>query len=186
MARLEVIVDDFTGAEGAKTRQFMGPDGVVREVDLSDDSAAELEEALAPFIAVSRPAGRGPFKKKPHVASASLDPDEEAKIRKWAEKYEPQELRDMATEAGYRDVPQRGRVPIGALQMAYKAEHGTKPAKAKKTVVTVPQTTEQRNAVREWARGQGWDISDRGKISEEILEAFAGAHQNNYDPFSVR
>lgn len=189
MAIRTVLVDDIEGTEGAETREFMGPDGILRAVDLNDQNAAELEEALAPFIAVSRVVGKKPAK-KPHTSSASLSIAEENKIRKWAEKYTPQELRDMARGAGATDVPDRGRVPLQALKVAYDAEHGRpsgKPAKVapRKTVVTTPQTTEQRNAVREWARNQGWEVSSRGRLSPEILEAFNEAHQNNYDPFKV-
>lgn len=31
-------------------------------------------------------------------------------------------------------------------------------------------------AVREWARGNGYDVSDRGRISAAIREAFEAAH----------
>ncbi len=31
-------------------------------------------------------------------------------------------------------------------------------------------------AVREWARGQGWDVSDRGRISTEVMDAYTAAH----------
>ena len=122
MAKLEMIVDDLDNSEDAQTRQFMGPDGVLREIDLTDQNAEALEEALAPFIAVSRPAGRK-LHQKPHTASVSLDPEEEETIREWAAEYTPQELRDMARTAGARGVPDRGRVPLACLKVAYDAEH---------------------------------------------------------------
>lgn len=31
-------------------------------------------------------------------------------------------------------------------------------------------------AVREWARESGWDISDRGRIPAEVVEAYEAAH----------
>lgn len=31
-------------------------------------------------------------------------------------------------------------------------------------------------AIREWARGQGYEVSDRGRVSAEIREAYAAAH----------
>ena len=30
--------------------------------------------------------------------------------------------------------------------------------------------------IREWARESGWDVSDRGRVSAEIREAYADAH----------
>ncbi|WP_270411176.1 histone-like nucleoid-structuring protein Lsr2 [Microbacterium maritypicum] len=32
------------------------------------------------------------------------------------------------------------------------------------------------NAVREWARGQGLKVSDRGRVSATVLEAYTKAH----------
>jgi Lsr2 len=32
------------------------------------------------------------------------------------------------------------------------------------------------SAVREWARGNGYAVNDRGRISTEVLDAFAAAH----------
>jgi hypothetical protein len=30
--------------------------------------------------------------------------------------------------------------------------------------------------VREWARANGWDVPDRGRVSAEVREAYAAAH----------
>lgn len=38
---------------------------------------------------------------------------------------------------------------------------------------------EQRKAVREWGRKQGWTVSDRGKIPQDLQEAFDEAHQRD-------
>lgn len=35
---------------------------------------------------------------------------------------------------------------------------------------------EQTAAIREWARDQGYEVSDRGRLSGGILEAFQAAH----------
>ncbi len=35
---------------------------------------------------------------------------------------------------------------------------------------------EQNQAIRAWAKGQGLNVSERGRISSEILEAFQKAH----------
>ncbi|MGH3360810.1 MAG: histone-like nucleoid-structuring protein Lsr2 [Nocardioidaceae bacterium] len=31
-------------------------------------------------------------------------------------------------------------------------------------------------AIREWARENGWEVSDRGRVSAEVREAYAAAH----------
>ncbi|MCT7372651.1 histone-like nucleoid-structuring protein Lsr2 [Mycolicibacterium llatzerense] len=35
---------------------------------------------------------------------------------------------------------------------------------------------EQLSAIRQWARKQGYEVSDRGRIKAEIVEAFHAAH----------
>lgn len=30
--------------------------------------------------------------------------------------------------------------------------------------------------IREWARNNGWDVPDRGRVSAEVREAYAAAH----------
>jgi hypothetical protein len=30
--------------------------------------------------------------------------------------------------------------------------------------------------IREWARANGWDVPDRGRVSAEVREAYAAAH----------
>lgn len=35
---------------------------------------------------------------------------------------------------------------------------------------------EQLSAIREWARKNGFDVSDRGRIKAEVLEAFEASH----------
>ncbi|ANA86389.1 nucloid associated Lsr2-like [Gordonia phage OneUp] len=35
---------------------------------------------------------------------------------------------------------------------------------------------EQLKQIREWARGEGYDVSDRGKVPEDVIEAFEAAN----------
>lgn len=37
---------------------------------------------------------------------------------------------------------------------------------------------EQTQAIREWARGEGYSVSERGRIPAQILEAYNNAHAN--------
>ena len=48
---------------------------------------------------------------------------------------------------------------------------GTKPAKG-----NGPASREQLAAIREWARKNGHQVSDRGRIKAEVVEAFEAAH----------
>ena len=46
---------------------------------------------------------------------------------------------------------------------------------AKATVRTTPDR-EQTAAIREWARAAGYEVSERGRLSAAVLEAFEAAH----------
>ena len=61
---------------------------------------------------------------------------------------------NAATEVKDKPAPGRGR----------KTAAGTRPDK------------EQAQAIREWARANGYQVSERGRISVTIQEAFAAAH----------
>ena len=39
-----------------------------------------------------------------------------------------------------------------------------------------PASKEHLAAIREWARKKGYEVSDRGRIKAEIVEAFQAAH----------
>ncbi|MFK4484863.1 Lsr2 family protein [Curtobacterium sp. AB7] len=105
------LVDDLTGAtieDGTgKTVQFSF-DGAHYEIDLSDDNADALREALSDYVAAARKvtgrSGRGSSSSKPRS-----NPDELAKIREWA-------------TANGHDVSSRGRISQ-AVRDAYTAAH---------------------------------------------------------------
>jgi hypothetical protein len=103
------LVDDLDGSEAEETVEF-GLDGAFYEIDLSEDNAERLRDALAEYVEHARrsggrkrPAGRGVVGRAPRTASADR---------------------------------------------------------------------EQNQAMREWARKQGMNISDRGRIPKEVAEAY--------------
>ncbi|MDA3650235.1 Lsr2 family protein [Saccharopolyspora indica] len=49
----------------------------------------------------------------------------------------------------------------------------TKPGKASSTPTTADR--ERNQAIREWARNQGMQVSDRGRIPAEVVEAYDNA-----------
>jgi hypothetical protein len=46
-----------------------------------------------------------------------------------------------------------------------------------RTIVAESRTKEQTRAIREWARANGRDLSDRGRIPTGIIEEFERAHR---------
>jgi len=52
----------------------------------------------------------------------------------------------------------------------------TQGRRAKSSGRTVPTSKERLAAIREWARSNGYDVSDRGRIKADIVEAYDAAH----------
>jgi hypothetical protein len=104
------LVDDLDGSEAEETVEF-GLDGAFYEIDLSEDNAERLRDALADYVGHARRSGG----------------------RKRA---------------------------------------GTRLAVAGRPPRTASADREQNQAMREWARKQGMNISDRGRIPKEVAEAY--------------
>jgi Lsr2 len=116
MAQKTVIqlIDDLDGSEAQGTVSF-GLDGTAYEIELSQVHAAELREAVAPYLAAARRVGRVSGRRtsvRPVAATAPARPtrpdrEQVAAIREWAR------------GQGY-EVKNRGRIP-GAVMEAYNA-----------------------------------------------------------------
>jgi hypothetical protein len=65
--RVVQVVDDLTGAEGARTHRLRWDDHEV-EIDLTEKNAADLEEVLAPYLAAGRPVATDPTGRTPSRA----------------------------------------------------------------------------------------------------------------------
>jgi len=104
------LVDDLDGSEAEETVEF-GLDGAFYEIDLSEDNAERLRDALNEYVEHARRSG-GRKRTGGRVAVA-------------------------------------GRAPR-----------------------TASADREQNQAMREWARKQGMNISDRGRIPKEVAEAY--------------
>jgi hypothetical protein len=104
------LVDDLDGSEAEETVEF-GLDGAFYEIDLSEDNAERLRDALSEYVEHARRQSGG--------------------------------RKRMAGRAG------SGRAP--------------RPASADR---------EQNQAIREWARKQGMNVSDRGRIPKEVTDAY--------------
>jgi len=106
-----VLVDDLDGSEAAETVNF-GLDGASYEIDLSDENATKLREALAVYVGHGRRTG------------------------------------------GRR----RGAAQSGTTTGGKAGASG-------------PSASE----IRAWARGNGFDVPERGRVSSEVREAFLAA-----------
>ena len=109
------FIDDLDGSEASGTFDF-SLDGRQYQIDLSDENAAKLRDALAPFIDAARKAGgrgsgrgRGRSQRQPVATEkpARSSRDETAAIRQWAR------------EHGHQ-ISERGRIPKSVME-AYRA-----------------------------------------------------------------
>lgn len=111
------LVDDLDGSEAQETVSF-GLDGTSYEIDLSEQHAAELRDALAPFVGAARKAG----------GSAS---------------------------SGRRGGGRRGSGGGGSSSSSNR---------------------DRTAQIRAWAREQGMEVNERGRISNKIVQAYEAAH----------
>lgn len=57
------------------------------------------------------------------------------------------------------------------------AEKGTRVARKKARRASAPSSSSEENArIRQWAKDNGYEVGDRGRISAEIRQAYADAH----------
>ncbi len=105
-----VLVDDIDGSDAEETVSF-ALDGVDYEIDLSDQHAGELRNAISLYIGHARRTG------------------------------------------GRRKSGRRASTPAAA------DDGGTSAAE-----------------IRAWARENGWDVPERGRVSAEVREAYAAAN----------
>jgi Lsr2 len=104
-----VLFDDIDGGEADETVTF-ALDGVAYEIDLTAAHAAELREAVAPWIGHGRrQATRGGGATRTTTTRRGGDRAQLAKIREWAK------------ESGFK-ISERGRIPGNVLE-AYEAAH---------------------------------------------------------------
>jgi hypothetical protein len=105
-----ILEDDLDGSEATETVSF-GLDGTNYEIDLNDENATALREALATYVGHGRKVSgtRRAARRSNGAASASSDGASAKEIREWA--------RDNGHE-----VPERGRIP-GEVREAFEAAH---------------------------------------------------------------
>jgi hypothetical protein len=116
-----VLEDDLDGSEAAETVSF-GLDGTSYEIDLNEDNAAALREALATYVGharkvsgTRRSGGSGGGRRSGGGGSSSSNGSSSNGGAS------AKEIRDWARENGY-EVPDRGRVSA-EVREAYDAAH---------------------------------------------------------------
>ena len=100
------LIDDLTGDKADETVNF-ALDGVAYEIDLTEENATKLREALGTWVEKSRRVGG---RRARGTATSRSSSNDSARIREWAR------------EAGY-EVPDRGRIS-GTIRKAYEEAHG--------------------------------------------------------------
>lgn len=108
------LVDDLDGSVleiGEGETVLFSLDGVAYEIDLSDQNASALRDALAPYVDAARSVSR--------AASSSSGGNARSRRRSGQRDYTA--VRAWAKENGHT-VSERGRVPASVLE-AYEAAH---------------------------------------------------------------
>jgi Lsr2 len=105
-----ILVDDIDGSDATETVSF-ALDGTNYEIDLNDENAAALREALSGFLGHARKSAAGARKgaRRSSAAAAAAGGASAKDIRAWAR------------EQGH-DLSERGRVPA-EVREAYEAAH---------------------------------------------------------------
>jgi hypothetical protein len=109
-----VLEDDLDGSEATETVSF-ALDGTSYEIDLNDENAAKLRDALAVYIGHGRKvSGGGAGGRRGNRRSAGNNGGN-------AGGASAREVREWARANGH-DVPERGRIPA-EVRSAYEAAH---------------------------------------------------------------
>ncbi len=104
------LVDDLDGSEAAETVE-LGLDGFSYELDLSEEHATELRNALSDYIEAGRKVSGRAKSTKPRQAGSGGRVDRE----------QAQAQREWARREGF-EISDRGRVP-GWVKEKYEAAH---------------------------------------------------------------
>ena len=108
------LVDDLDGSEASETVTF-GLDRRVYEVELSEENAGKLRDALAPFVSAARRSGTGGGRRRRSSGGSGSQPSHSNRARNAS-------IREWAREHGH-EVAVRGRIPASVLD-AYRHDVG--------------------------------------------------------------
>lgn len=102
------LTDDIDGGDADETVSF-ALDGTAYEIDLNEENAAALRDAIAPFLGHARKGTRAPGRRQAPGRRAGSPTQNVSEVRTWAK------------DNGYA-VSERGRISSEVLA-AYEAAH---------------------------------------------------------------
>src|ERR1700710_2410490 len=106
------LTDDMDGSEASESVSF-SLDGTAYVIDLSDTNAAQLRDALAPYVAAARrDSGRGRRRKVTHISSGRRS--------RGSGDIDPKTVRAWAAEHGIA-ISARGRIPADIVAQYQQA-----------------------------------------------------------------
>lgn len=117
------LIDDLDGTVleiGSGETVLFSLDGAAYEIDVTDENAAALRDALAPFIAAARSVSARSAS-SPHRTGGSASASAGARKQKRTGQRDYTPVRAWAASNGYT-LSERGRVPAAVLE-AYDAAH---------------------------------------------------------------
>ena len=159
MAEKIIIVDDIDGTEGdgIVTHRF-SLDSDSYEIDLCPQNLLSLRAALEPFVSAGRRVRDGNRRKpKPgprQQSNSALDFSRQQRLAAT-----PRHQSNSAL-----DFPRQQRLAATPRELGNSA-------------LDFPRV--QRQAIRHWARDNGYDVADRGVFSQEVLAAYREAHEQS-------
>lgn len=116
------LVDDLDGsASGDISTVTFGLDGVEYEIDLTEENATQLREAVADYIAAARRTGG-------RIKRSTSAPRSAGATRPAADREHTKAIREWARENGY-ELAERGRIPSTVIAAYEEAQAA--PAKPK-------------------------------------------------------
>ncbi|MDN5915821.1 MAG: Lsr2 family protein [Pseudonocardia sp.] len=146
MARVESVqlVDDLDGGVADETVSFSF-EGAQWEIDLTDAHAAQLREALAPFVgAARRPSGGS------------------SQVRTSPNRTSPDQ------PAPNRTSPTRTSPTRTSADQPTSSQPSPPPSTPRASATTRRQNAE----IRQWAVANGFELSGRGRIPNSVVEAY--------------
>lgn len=111
------LIDDIDGSEADETIEF-ALDGSRYEIDLSQENASRLREAIAIYIANARRVNRTPGRAPSSSPSAAARPRSTATR---PDREQTAAMREWARQNGHK-VGDKGRIPAAIVE-AYNAAH---------------------------------------------------------------
>jgi hypothetical protein len=84
--------------------------------------------------------------------------------------------RSFAIDLSKKNIAALEKALAPYIGAARRGEPSTRKGRAKKSGSGVRSTNSDLSAVRQWARANGYEVSDRGRISAEVQSAFDAAN----------